>query len=157
MTDIEFQSEAERLMPRLKAAAQRYMSDATSADDVVQDVLMRLWELRDELRLPFDALALTLTRNMCVSALRHKHNTVALEGHDAEYVPSDDSRVELMMRLIGRLKPMQQLVIRLRHISGEEMSDIAEMTGMSEPAVRKCLSRGRIALRKLMLEEMTKL
>lgn len=157
MTDIEFQSEAERLMPRLKAAAQRYMSDSASADDVVQDVMMRLWELRDELRLPFDALALTLTRNMCVSALRHKHNTVALEGHDAEYVPSDDSRVELMMRLIGRLKPMQQLVIRLRHISGEEMSDIAEMTGMSEPAVRKCLSRGRIALRKLMLEEMKKL
>lgn len=157
MTDIEFQSEAERLMPRLKAAAQRYMSDSASADDVVQDVLMRLWELRDELRLPFDALALTLTRNMCVSALRHKHNTVALEGHDAEDVPSDDSRVELMMRLIERLKPMQQLVIRLRHISGEEMSDIAEMTGMSEPAVRKCLSRGRIALRKLMLEEMKKL
>ena len=157
MTDIEFQSEAERLMPRLKAAAQRYMSDAASADDVVQDVLMRLWELRDELRLPFDALALTLTRNMCVSALRHKHNTVALEGHDAEDVPSDDSRVKLMMRLIGLLKPMQQLVIRLRHISGEEMSDIAEMTGMSEPAVRKCLSRGRIALRKLMLEEMKKL
>lgn len=157
MTDIEFQSEAERLMPRLKAAAQRYMSDSASADDVVQDVLMRLWELRDDLRLPFDALALTLTRNMCVSALRHKHNTVALEGHDAEDVPSDDSRVELMTRLIGRLKPMQQLVIRLRHISGEEMSDIAEMTGMSEPAVRKCLSRGRIALRKLMLEEMKKL
>lgn len=157
MTDIEFQSEAERLMPRLKAAAQRYMSDATSADDVVQNVMMKLWELRDELRLPFDALALTLTRNMCVSALRHKHNTVALEGHDAEDVPSDDSRVELMMRLIGWLKPMQQLVIRLRHISGEEMSDIAEMIGMSEPAVRKCLSRGRIALRKLMLEEMKKL
>lgn len=157
MTDIEFQSEAEKLMPRLKAAAQRYMSDASFADDVVQDVMMRLWELRDELRLPFDALALTLTRNMCVSALRHKHNTVALEGHDAEDVPSDDSRVKLMMRLIGLLKPMQQLVIRLRHISGEEMSDIAEMTGMSEPAVRKCLSRGRIALRKLMLEEMTKL
>ena len=63
-------------------------------------------------------------------------------------------RIDLMMRLIDRLTPMQQLVIRLRHIGGEEMADIAAMTGMSEVAVRKCLSRGRQALRKMMMEEM---
>lgn len=157
MTDIEFQSEAERLMPRLKTAALRFMGNEASADDVVQDVLMRLWELRDGLRLPLDALALTLVRNISISALRRRRFTVTLDGHDSIETTAEDNRIELMMRLIGRLKPMQQLVVRLRHIGGEEMADIARMTGMSEAAVRKCLSRGRAELRRMMIEEMKKL
>lgn len=156
MTDNEYQSEAERLMPRLKAVALRMMGSDAEADDVVQDVLLRLWELRADLRKPIDALAFTLTRNIGISALRHRHATVGLEGHDEAVLSAKDNRIELMMRLIARLKPMQQLVLRLRHISGENMSDIAEMTGMTEPAVRKCLSRARLSLRKLMLEEMKK-
>lgn len=143
-------------MPRLRAAALRFMGNDASAADVVQDVLMRLWELRGELRLPFDALAITLVRNVSVSALRHRRYTVGLEGHDSVDSSDDDTRVELLMELVDRLKPMQQLVVRLRHISGEEMPEIARLTGMKEPAVRKCLSRARMELRRLMLEEMRK-
>lgn len=153
MTDIEFQSEAERLLPRLKAMARRYVHDDDAAD-VAQDVVVRLWELRADLHRPVDALAFTLVRNVSVTMLRRSHHNVSLEGHDAAEVPTDDMRIDLMMRLIDRLTPMQQLVIRLRHISGEEMADIAVMTGISEVAVRKCLSRGRQALRKMMMEEM---
>lgn len=152
MTDIEFQSEAERLLPRLKAMARRYVQDDDAAD-VAQDVV-RSEELRADLHRPVDALAFTLVRNVSVTMLRRSHHNVALEGHDVAEVPTDDMRIDLMMRLIDRLTPMQQLVIRLRHICGEEMVDIAAMTGMSEVAVRKCLSRGRQTLRKMMMEEM---
>ena len=65
-----------------------------------------------------------------------------------------DQRVETMMGLIKQLPPMQQTVLQLRHINGMEMAQVAEITGMNEPAVRKCLSRARQALRTMMLRKM---
>ena len=48
---------------------------------------------------------------------------------------------------------MQQTILRLRHIEGMEMSDIAEMTGSNEVALRKVLSRARQAVRLQFLKQ----
>lgn len=39
------------------------MGDASLSEDIAQDVLLRLWQLLDELRTPMDGLALTMVRN----------------------------------------------------------------------------------------------
>lgn len=156
MTLEEYQGEVERLRPVLCRLATRYLG-AADGEDAVEVVLVRLWRMAGDLRAPVDALARTLLRNHCVDVLRRRHVTVPLDGHDIAapgQAPAEaDERLDTMMRLIRSLPPMQQTVLQLRHINGMEMSEVASLTGMKEPAVRKCLSRARQALRTLMLRE----
>ena len=52
------------------------------------------------------------------------------------------------------LPAAQQVVLRLRHIDGMPMDEIARLTGVSEAAVRKQLSRARMAVRKHYLDSL---
>jgi RNA polymerase sigma-70 factor (ECF subfamily) len=70
MNATEYQHEAQRLRPQLQAEARRYLQDADEAEDVVQDVLLKLWLMREEVALPMDALAKVLVRNRCIDRLR---------------------------------------------------------------------------------------
>ncbi len=154
MTDMEFQREAESLLPQLRKLAVGYMGSGDEADDVVQDVLVGLWQIRAELRVPMDSLARVALRNSCVSALRRRKPTVRVGEMSAPDEESSDYLVDMMMELINQLPPMQQLVVRLRHLSGMSMEEIAATVGKSEEAVRQLLSRGRRQLRQLMMEKM---
>ena len=51
------------------------------------------------------------------------------------------------MAVIETLPSLQQTILRLRHIEGMEMSDIAALIGSNEVAIRKALSRARQAVR----------
>ena len=55
------------------------------------------------------------------------------------------------MNILKTLPFMQQTIIRLRHMEGMEMKDIAELTGSTEVAVRKTLSRARKAIAQKVL------
>ena len=153
MTIEEYQQEVKRIRPGLCRTAIRYLGEA-DGEDAVEVTLVRLWQMADDLRTPFNALAQTLLRNHCIDVLRRRHITVALDGHDIAVNEEQDQRVETMMKLIKLLPPMQQMVLQLRHINGMEMAQVAQLTGMKEPAVRKCLSRARQALRTMMLKMM---
>lgn len=149
MTLEEYQREAHRLRPKLLQAARHYLDD-DDAEDTVQDVLLRLWQMLDELRLPVDSLALVLTRNLCIDKVRRRQPLSALNmATDSDVWTSSetDERVERMMEVIATLPDLQQTVLRLRHIEGMEMKEIAELFGSNEQAIRKALSRARQAVR----------
>ena len=46
MEQNEFEIEAKRMRPALLRMATRYLEDSDDAEDVVQDVLLKLWFLR---------------------------------------------------------------------------------------------------------------
>ena len=52
-----------------------------------------------------------------------------------------------MMKVIETLPDMQQTILRLRHMEGMDSKEIANLTGSTEVAVRKALSRARQAVR----------
>ena len=49
MTSGEFEILARGLTPRLRTEARRIVADDMDADDVVQDIMLRLWSMRDRL------------------------------------------------------------------------------------------------------------
>ena len=148
MTQEEYKEEARRLRPRLLQTARRYLNE-NDAEDTVQDVLLRLWQMVDTLRMPIDALATVLVRNFCVDRLRRQKPSLALT---ASYEQADetetDERIERVLAMIDTLPTLQQTILRLRHIEGMGMKEIAELTGSSEVAVRKTLSRARQTLKQ---------
>lgn len=159
MTQEEYKDEVRRIRPKLLSVARRYVGD-DDAEDTVQDVLLRLWQMLDELRLPVDALATVLVRNQCVSLLRKQRHAVALPATIASdgfsvgvATDSTDENLDRLMAIVESLPSMQQTILRLRHIEGMEMSDIAEMTGSNEVALRKVLSRARQAVRLQFLKQ----
>lgn len=142
MTEETFQNEAQRLRPKLTALAQRYTNQAADAEDIVQDVFLKLWQMRDDLMSPPDGLALVLTRNLSIDHQRRKKPRYPTPDI-AEEEPVKDERIERMMRAIDTLPTKHQIVLRLRHLEGMEIRDIAALTNQTEAAVRKMLSRAR--------------
>ena len=153
MTQEEFKEEAQRLRPRLMLTARRYLGD-DDAEDTVQDALLRLWQMVGELRQPFDALAQRLTRNLCIDQVRRRKPTVMLtDSGGTDLADGDDERIERMMAVVSTLPSLQQTILRLRHLEGMEMNEIADLTGSSEVAIRKALSRARQAVRQKYMKQ----
>ena len=159
MTTETFKQEAQRLRPTLVGLALGILRDSDEAEDVVQDVLLRLWQMRDQLRMPIEPLAKVLTRNRCIDLIRRKKPSGELmpgqspPAHSlsvAVFQEEDEARqerVERMMRVIETLPDLQQTILRLRHMEGMDSKEIAELTGSTEVAVRKALSRARQTVR----------
>ena len=169
MTQKEYKEEARRLRPRLLQTARRYLNEE-DAEDTVQDVLLRLWQMVDTLRMPIDALAQVLVRNFCVDRRRRQKPLQVLTANgwtsenlractngrvvtdEANCEQADetetDERIERVIAMIDALPTLQQTILRLRHIDGMEMREIAELTGSSEVAIRKTLSRARQTLKQ---------
>lgn len=143
MTEEQYQEEVVTMRARLMMTARRYLTN-DEAEDTVQDVLLRLWQILPELRSPMEPLAHILVRNYSVDRLRRKRPTLQLsEASDATDSKTESERAERIMAIISRLPALQQTIFRLRHIEGMEMKDIAQLMGSTEAAVRKSLSRAR--------------
>ena len=148
MTTETFRQEAQRMRTTLVGLAFGILRDSDEAEDVVQDVLLRLWQMRDHLRMPVEPLARVLTRNRCIDIVRRKKPTAELTL--AVFQAEDEAqreRIERMMKVIETLPDLQQTILRLRHMEGMDSKEIARLTGSTEAAVRKALSRARQAVR----------
>ncbi|MBQ8464170.1 MAG: sigma-70 family RNA polymerase sigma factor [Prevotella sp.] len=146
MTIDKFTEEAKAMRPMLLSVAKGLLGDDEAAEDVVQDALLRLWQLRDEPIHNLRGMARIVVRNRCLDIVRQRKTSVDLadvnmaEGHEED---TDEERIERMMVLVGQLPLMQQTVLRLRHLEGMSMGDIAALVGSTEAAVRQSLSRAR--------------
>lgn len=148
MDEAQFREEARRLRPAMTKVAGHYL-DTDEADDVVQDALVRLWQMHSQLPVPLDRLSAVIVRNLSIDHLRRRHATVSVDSVEiAEQPAGDDARYERIERLMASLPPLQQTVIRLRHISEMDYEEIATLVGSTPQAVRQMVSRARRTLLK---------
>ncbi len=56
------------------------------------------------------------------------------------------------MHIMEQLPGLQQTILRMKHIDGFEVKEIAELTGSTPEAVRVNLSRARKKVRDLFLK-----
>lgn len=150
MTAEEFKTESETVREASMAIALRYLRNTAIAEDIVQDTMLKLWGLCPELKSPASPLAIVLTRNACIDHLRRhrqfcKAEDIQLEDPQDGFATQEET--ERMMRIVDSLPGTQQIILRLRHMQGMGMKEIADMLGTNEVNVRKMLSRARKAVR----------
>lgn len=147
---------------RMFAVAFRFLQRPEEAEDLLQDVMMKLWQIRDSLPpdkelLPF---LLTVVRNLCLDRLRSrqiKDDTIEDVDITLDYIqPLDiDDKVEEkdrlrhLLGLINQLPPDQQKVLRLRAIDDLSTDEIAKQLNITPENVRQLLSRARKRLREM--------
>ena len=147
------------LYPRLQRVALRMLGNVEDAEDMVQEVYMKLWSKREELPdvQNMEAYCVALTKNMCIDRLR----LAEVDRVDVDDVPlslaaADDvasllerqDAVEQVKLIIETLPEKQQQVITLRDIRDCTFEEIEEQTGLTAVNVRALLSRARKTIRE---------
>ena len=152
MTTEAFQQQAGELRKQLVGIAHKYMGNTDEAEDIAQDAMVKLWLMREQLTLPIAGMASIVTRNLCIDALRKKHQTIDIAQLPDEADFSDDGeQIEQLLKVIDSLPSTQRTILRMRHLQGMEMREIALVLGSTEVAVRKTLSRARKVVRNRLI------
>lgn len=157
MDPKDFEQWATAIRPRLLRHANSVLGDADEAEDTVQDALLKLWLLRTEWSRyrSLEAVALTTVSHLALSALRRHRfrsdappeETAAVEtGIETVLVRQEETAA--LLRAIAALPSRQQAVLRLKHLEGMEVADIARLIGSGEEAVRMNLCRARRSILK---------
>ena len=147
------------LYPRLQRVALRLLGNTEDAEDMVQEVYMKLWSKRDALPdvKEVEAYCVTMTKNMCIDRLRmaevEKANvdevpTMLAATDDVEAQVERRDAVEQVKQIIEALPEHQQQVITLRDMEDCSFEEIAEQTGLTAVNVRMLLSRARRTIRE---------
>ena len=151
------------LRPKLYRFALAFTKRTDEAEDVVQEVGIKLWERRDvldKLR-SVESYAMCAVKNRCLDYTRSPHSRTSelLETLDTAHEQTPYTNFEqadmaaFVKRLINRLPEQQQMIIRLRDIEGYELDEISEILGMNNGAVRANLSRARQKIRDELLKQ----
>jgi len=151
------------LRDKLVGYAQRLTEDHSDAEDVVQEVMLKLWNIRGQLHeyRSVEALAVKMTHNVCMDAWRKKRTRVlsidqVTLPHQSTITPEqlleEKDEMHLMCRIVDSLPPLQQTILRMKDIEEYETTEIAEITGCSSEAIRSNLSRARKKVRDIYLQ-----
>lgn len=150
----EFEIWIGRMRHLLVAEALRLLGDADDAEDAVQETVLKLWSMRSRFGEyhSVDGLAVVIVRRLSLNRMR-RAAMIAMPDLSDERTPEtelisaeESKRLELILL---SLPDMQQTVLRMKHLDGLEITEIARMTGATTEAVRQNLSRARRNILKM--------
>ena len=133
------------------------LTDQEVANDITQDVYLRLWEQRDELD------NVRIARNRCLDHLKSAGERLRTSGKEAETALAlqiDNSAdphstlvaksgEERLAHWVEQLREPQKSIFSLRHYEMLSNQETAERLGLQETTVRSTLSRLRKEVRAL--------
>jgi len=165
MNSEEFKNTILPLSNKLFAFAFRILKRREEAEDAIQEVFLKLWKLRNNLRKyrSLEAFAMTVTRNYCLDKIRTTHTVLVEDNYYHNYpVMVDDTAdrkldlkdaVSHVKDIINNLPEQQRIVMHLRDIEGHSYHEISGIVKENVNTLRVSVSRARTKVR----EELNKL
>lgn len=164
MTANEFNKNVVPLNPKLFRYAYRFLEDRDDAQDAVQEVFVKLWRMRDQVRevRNLEAFAVRITRNYCLDKIKTKH-TVSMDVNDYfkdrvsdtsdphEELEKSDS-MKVLGQILEELPEPQKSVIKMRDVEGYSNEEVGEILGLTPGNVRVVLSRARKKIRESFIQ-----
>jgi len=137
-----------RIRPRLLALASQF--DANSAEDAVQEALMRLWTAWPQLAEPTDAerLAIRLTKHACIDDYRRRQQQQTVELNNVVGAETADATDEAVLRhalerAVNVLPPSERRLWTMHAEAQMNSAQIAAATGIKSRSVSTMLSSAR--------------
>ena len=162
-SELQFKSEVMIHQALVYRLAKGLLVSKEEAEDVVQEMMTRLWMQKDSL-VQVDnkrAFIAKMTKNYCLDRLKSKQaQRVSWDTvHEKQAIWSPENSmdaqegVEMIYRCLAQLPETQRLLFQLRDIEGMEYQEIEEITGMQPVAIRVALSRVRKTLKNHVLQQ----
>lgn len=143
---------------RLQAVIRARVADPADADDILQDVFLkvhlRLDTLEDESRLA--PWLFQITRNAIADYYRGRRQFVELPDEYAATSAADEDEAASQLAsglraMIGSLPPTYQEALRLAEIEGLSQKEVAERLDLSYSGAKSRVQRGRRLLREALV------
>jgi RNA polymerase sigma-70 factor (ECF subfamily) len=146
---VAFDAIYEKYCKRLYAFVIRYVKQEEDAEEIVQEVFIKIWENRKKINIyaSFESYLFTITYNSAISLLRKKvHEKKYLEYLYS--VQTEETSVELtdeiyfnelnnkMQSLLNELTPRQKEIFLLSREEGLTHEEIAKKLGISVNTVK---------------------
>jgi RNA polymerase sigma-70 factor, ECF subfamily len=146
-----------------------FLGNRADAEDVCQEVLLRIWRYLDEIK--WDSARPWIsktTRNLCLDVLRRRKHRVGVSAEDEtilnlpaegfEADPSATAHNGLMRQQISealqRLPELQRSMIIMREIQDMSYHQISAALDMPLNTVKVYILRGRQSLRKILAHQL---
>lgn len=151
MTIDAFEHNATRLRKLALQAAATAGADADAAEDIAQETMLRLWQMRDDPRLynP-EGYASTIARHLTLNRLRSKPPLLLDERQTmSQTSPSPLDIIiqredeQWLQERIRNLPPTQHAVLHMRQVECRPNAQIAALLGIKETSVNTLLARAR--------------
>ena len=164
MTAEEFNKEVFPLKNKIFRFAKRLMKIDVEAEDITQEVFIKLWHEKKELRHynRIEAFAMTVTKNLCLDKLKSsRYTATTIDVHSTDlFNPGDTPQIRaektnhqvLMNQVIDRLPEQQKIIVHLREIEEYEFEEIVSITGLNINVVRINLSRARKTIKEELIK-----
>ena len=161
MHPAPFNELVRRYRPRIVRWCYVYLHDADEAQDVTQEVFIRLLTRLPTYRheVPFVAWLQIIVRNRCLDHLRQDKRALHQELSEHIAAPWEEEldteavsvpTEALVYQLLNELSGESKLVLLLRYREGYSVKQLAELLLVSEAVVRKRLQRARDRMQALL-------
>ncbi len=156
-----YEEALEQLLDRYESKVFRmalaFIKDPARAEDVTQDIFLRLWRALPEYhgRASPGTWLYAIARNTCLSAARSDsyRKTLPLDSAGEPHaVAGQSAGDDALGDCVSRLPEIQRTVITLYYLEERRVDEVARMLGMPEGTVKSHLHRARLALGGMMKE-----
>ena len=163
MTVEAFKENILPLNKKLLGFANRFMQDFDDAKDIVQEIYVKLWKMREDLDKynSIEALAMRMTRNLCLDKIK-LNKTIPLNNIPEQTVDEsslNERQKELNIAVarakdaISKLDEPQKTIMQLRDIQGYDYDEIAQILNMNVNTIRVNISRARKKVKEFLIDK----
>lgn len=154
----DFQQTIIPLADKVYRLAYRLVEDPYEAEDIVQDVFLKLWDMRKKLSSieNIEAFTMSMTKRVGIDKLRHKKiklkhaPSIRLELLNNGNEREDHNEVfKEINHTINNLPTTQKQIVVLRDVEGFSYEEIANITGLTVNNLRVSLSRIRKSIKEV--------
>ena len=155
MTEQMYTDAVQRNSQRIFLIALSFTRSRADAEDVMQNVFLKLWIHREKLedRDHVDRWLTRVTVNECRSLLRFRRDTVSYEEIEALCGSASRPEEQDLIWVVMRLPKDQRTVVHLYYYEQLSVQEIAKLLHITQAAVKKRLSRARETLRIRLKED----
>jgi len=161
MTQELFISTVLPLRDKCYRFAASILRNGPESEDVAQEVLLKMWDRRDQLAEinNLEAWAIRATRNLSLDKMRHSAwktgDVDALYAHASSSIASDTQveqkeAVSAVFDCMKQLPDLQRSVLHLREVEEQSYDEIAQALDLSAAQVKVYLHRARKKVRSLL-------
>lgn len=164
MEQTEFENGAKKIRQKALRIARSYTSNNDEAEDIAQEVMLKLWSMHKNIECCEHAerLASRISRNLSIDSQRRSHTIALPTGRDIidEKLTSPQNAVEnkenkmWLNKRLASLPETEFQILKLRQVEHKSNDEIANLLGIEKTSVVTLLSRAR---KKLLNEIRTRI